>query len=73
MGTSGATHAYTGTFSSAKERFERDYVASVLSHCHGNMAAAARTAGMDRSQFFRMVRRLGVDPRAFSPQAAVAS
>lgn len=60
--------AYTGRFTEAKERFERDYVVHVLTRHRGNMAAAARTAGLDRSQFFRMVRRLKLDPRSFDPR-----
>ncbi len=54
--------AYTGTWKEARERFERDYVEMTLKAHQGNMAAAARAAGMDRSQFFRLVRRHGLRP-----------
>jgi DNA-binding NtrC family response regulator len=54
---------YDGNFHEAKERFEKAYVLNLLAKCSGNMAAAARMAEMDRSQFFRMVQRLGVKPR----------
>jgi DNA-binding NtrC family response regulator len=56
---------YDGPFEEAKRRFEQEYVAGTLIKCAGNMAAAARLAGMDRSQFFRMVKRLNVTPHQF--------
>jgi DNA-binding NtrC family response regulator len=62
--------AFTGSYREARARFERDYVATMLKAHHGNMAAAARAAGMDRSQFFRMVRRHGLQPRrVYAPPA----
>ena len=65
LGYATQTATYTGRYSDAKDRFERDYVTSLLARHHGNMAAAARQAGIDRSQFFRMVQRLGLDPKTF--------
>jgi len=65
VGYSAAGPKYHGKFADAKDRFERDYVTSVLAHHRGNMAAAARQAGMDRSQFFRMVQRLGISAKTF--------
>ncbi len=53
---------YTGTYREARARFERDYVAMMLKAHHGNMAAAGRAAGMDRSQFFRLVQRHSLKP-----------
>jgi len=37
----------------------------VLAQHRVNMAAAAGQAGMDRSQFFRMVQRLGISAKTF--------
>jgi DNA-binding NtrC family response regulator len=54
---------FTGTYKEARAAFERGYAEHLLKAHHGNMAAAARTAGMDRSQFFRLVRRHGLQPR----------
>ena len=65
LGFATQTATYTGRYSDAKDRFERDYVTSLLARHHGNMAAAARQAGIDRSQFFRMVQRLELDPKTF--------
>jgi transcriptional regulator of acetoin/glycerol metabolism len=56
---------YDGPYEDAKRRFEQEYVSGTLVKCAGNMAAAARIAGMDRSQFFRMVKRLNVVPGQF--------
>jgi DNA-binding NtrC family response regulator len=56
------TVTYTGTYREARKRFEREYVEMMLRAHGGNMAAAARAAGMDRSQFFRLVRRHKLQP-----------
>ncbi len=64
----GITHVrdiYEGRYEEAKRRFEQEYVSGALVKCAGNMAAAARMAGMDRSQFFRMVKRLNLLPQQF--------
>ncbi len=45
------------TYKEARIQFERQYVESLLAQSGGNMAEAARKAGLDRSQFFRMVRK----------------
>ena len=44
-------------FRQAREDFEREYFASAVERAGGNMAEAARMAGIDRSQFFRMYKR----------------
>lgn len=44
-------------FKLAKAEFERSWLKSVLAVSDGNMAEAARLANMDRSQFFRLVKR----------------
>ncbi len=38
--------------------FQRTYFQNLIAAAHGNLAAAARQAGMDRSQFFRKVQSL---------------
>jgi DNA-binding NtrC family response regulator len=42
------------------ERFERQYIASLLAQTDGNIAEAARRAGVDRGTLFRTIRRLGL-------------
>ena len=47
--------------------FERRYVQSALVRAGGNVAEAARVAGLDRSNFRRLLRRLGVTAAGFRP------
>ena len=60
----GAT-TISGTYAEAKTAFERRYLEHTLRLSRGNMAAAARAAGVDRSHYFRMIRRHGLDPLQF--------
>jgi len=43
-------------------RFERRYAEVALRHHAGNVTAAARTAGMDRMSFYRLLYRVGLRP-----------
>lgn len=56
-------------FKSAKERvvaeFERGYVSQLLDWSEGNISRAARKAGMDRMNLYRLIQRYGLrDPRS---------
>lgn len=42
------------------EAFDRAYLSHMLERVHGNVAAAARAADVDRVTLFRMLRRLGL-------------
>lgn len=42
----------------ARERFERDYIASVLHHHHGRVPEAARALGLQRTNLYRKMRQL---------------
>ncbi|MCA9642912.1 MAG: sigma-54-dependent Fis family transcriptional regulator, partial [Myxococcales bacterium] len=42
------------------ERFERQYLEAALQASDGNVAQAARHAGVDRGTLFRSIRRLGL-------------
>jgi len=46
----------------ATERFQRQWLAALLERHPASMAAAAREAGMDRSNFHRLIRKLGLVP-----------
>jgi DNA-binding NtrC family response regulator len=46
--------------------FEQAYVGALLRRTAGNVSAAARQAGLDRANFRRLMRRLGMDRRQFS-------
>ncbi|MCX6955028.1 MAG: sigma-54 dependent transcriptional regulator [Verrucomicrobia bacterium] len=65
-GAAGAARAGHGTLAEARAAFERAYLTDTLREARGNMAAAARRAGLDRSHSFRLVRRHGLDPRQFA-------
>jgi DNA-binding NtrC family response regulator len=52
--------AYNLPFAEAKHEFERNYIQHVLRHTQG-AAEAARAAGLDRSNFRRLLRRFDID------------
>ena len=58
----------TLSYASAKEqalrRFEKSYVEAVMRACDSNISAAARKAGMDRSNFKRVLRKYRNDVEA---------
>jgi len=47
-------------FRDARNTFERSYVRRVLDRCNGNVARAARTAGMSRAYFYEIIKKYGV-------------
>jgi two-component system response regulator AtoC len=56
-----------GDYVTARDAFERAYLRETLRQARGNMAEAARLAGLDRSHYFRLVRRQNLDPNEFRP------
>jgi two-component system nitrogen regulation response regulator NtrX len=50
----------TGNLRDARQRFERDYIASVLQHHGWRMADAAQTLGIQRPNLYRKARQLGI-------------
>ena len=51
---------YDLPFKAARSIFEREYVEHVLQRCEGNVARAARTAGMSRAYFYEILGKYGV-------------
>uniref|UniRef100_UPI0031381554 helix-turn-helix domain-containing protein n=1 Tax=Variovorax sp. YR752 TaxID=1884383 RepID=UPI0031381554 len=49
-----------GTLREATEAFQRAWLSDVLARHGGRVASAAREAGMDRSNFHRALRKLGL-------------
>ena len=47
----------------AVEDFEITYLERVLKVSDGNISEAGRRAGLDRSNFRRLLRRYGIEPR----------
>jgi len=50
----------SGTLREARQRFERDYIASVLQHHNWRMADAAQALGIQRPNLYRKARQLGI-------------
>lgn len=49
----------------ARDAFERDYLARVLRMTGGNVSQAARLAGRNRTEFYRLLKRHALDPARF--------
>ena len=56
-----ADHVLRGREGTALRRFEKGYVETLMRHCDSNISAAARKAGMDRSNFKRVLRKYRTD------------
>jgi DNA-binding NtrC family response regulator len=54
------TFVPSGNLREARQRFERDYIASVLQHHDWRMAAAAQALGIQRPNLYRKARQLGI-------------
>lgn len=51
----------------ARRAFERDYLARILKITAGNVARAARLAGRNRTEFYRLLERHALTPSMFKP------
>jgi two-component system, NtrC family, response regulator GlrR len=49
----------------AREAFDRAYLEEVLRRAGGNVSAASRLAGRNRTDFYQLMRRHGIDAAAF--------
>jgi DNA-binding NtrC family response regulator len=47
----------------AREDFERSYLRQLLRACDGSVAMVAERAGMERTNLYRKLRALGIDPK----------
>jgi two-component system response regulator GlrR len=52
-------------YAEAKQRFERNYLVQLLKLTAGNVTDAARIAGRNRTEFYRLLQRCGLDPVPF--------
>lgn len=53
------------SFSEAKQRFERDYLIQLLKITNGQVTEAARLAGRNRTEFYRLLQRNHLTPAMF--------
>ncbi len=56
----------------ARQRFERDYLVGLLKLTDGSVADAARLAGRNRTEFYRLLQRHGLTPGVFRGDAGDA-
>jgi DNA-binding NtrC family response regulator len=60
--------SYAAAKEQALRRFEKTYVEALMKACDSNISAAARKAGMDRSNFKRVLRKYRQDVEADGPE-----
>ncbi len=53
------------TYAEAKRRFEREYLVDLLKMTDGNVADAARLAGRNRTEFYRLLQKNDLTPGLF--------
>jgi DNA-binding NtrC family response regulator len=51
----------------ARRAFERAYLVRILTRTSGNVTHAARLAGRNRTEFYRLLDRHSLSPAAFKP------
>ncbi|WP_028446278.1 sigma 54-interacting transcriptional regulator [Chitinimonas koreensis] len=61
------------SYAEAKQRFELDYLVRLLKLTEGNVADAARLADRNRTEFYRLLQKHGLNPAQFRDDADVAS
>ena len=65
--------SYAAAKEQALRRFEKAYVEAIMRSCDNNISAAARKAGMDRSNFKRVLRKYRSDVEPDDPADAASS
>ena len=53
------------SFAEARDRFERDYLLQLLQVTEGNVTQAARIAGRNRTEFYKLLNRHHLEPELF--------
>lgn len=56
-------------FAAARDNFEFDYLVNLLQMTRGNIAQAARLAERNRSEFYKLLHKHGLEPQAFRGEA----
>lgn len=54
----------------AKQQFEQHYLVQLLKSTHGNVSQAARLAGRNRTEFYRLLERHRLDPGQFREEVS---
>jgi two-component system response regulator GlrR len=53
------------SLSQAKKQFERNYLVRLLNLTEGNIALASRLSERNRTEFYNLLRRHGLEPEEF--------
>jgi two-component system response regulator GlrR len=61
------------TYAEAKRRFERDYLVGLLKMTDGNVSDAARLAGRNRTEFYRLLQKNDLAPGLFKADGGTVS
>lgn len=61
------------SFSDARAGFERSYLVKVLKITEGNVTQAARIAGRNRTDFYKLLARHDLEPSSFKPGGCYSS
>jgi two-component system, NtrC family, response regulator GlrR len=56
------------SYAEAKDRFELDYLTGLMRSTRGHVAAAARLAGRNRTEFYRLLQKARAVARPFQDQ-----
>ena len=54
----------------ARTEFTSNYLRQLLESCRGNVSRAARLAGRNRTDFYKLMNRHGIDPARFKADMA---
>jgi two-component system response regulator GlrR len=57
------------SFEDARKRFERDYLTRVLKLTHGSVTQAAKLARRNRTEFYKLLQRHGIEAAIFKAEA----
>ena len=57
------------SFEDARKRFERDYLTRILKLTHGSVTQAAKLARRNRTEFYKLLQRHGIEAALFKPEA----
>lgn len=66
-------HQFIAPLSDAKREFERDYVIELLRSTEGQVTLAAKLAGRNRSDFYKIINRHHIDVEAFKKPALAST
>jgi len=64
-GSGDGSQTFTNLKKKWSDEFEKEYLQTLLTRTHGNVSAAAKESGIDRSNFLRLLRRHQINAQNF--------